>query len=365
VTLGDRGELFKEVVGQARAIAHLDAALERPVHAYLLVGPGGSSKEAAAIGFAAGLVCPNGGCGRCDSCRRALRGVHPDVTYLERTGASLSVEEIRTASNRALRRPTEGVRQVLVLDDVHLAIRSTPALLKTLEEPPATTVFVLTADDVPPTLATVASRCSVVTFAALSESEIATWLRERGTDPVRARAVATAAGGDFQRAALLAGDDGLLDRLERWSDVPSRLDGTGATAALAAEELLSSLDEALEPLRRHHAEELTRLEAEAKARGERGLVGRKELLERHQRAERRWRTDELRCGLAALQRAYRDRLRATLEQLDDEPDRPRLLEEARHDADAIGLATEASIALQRNAQASLLLASLLASLGAP
>jgi DNA polymerase-3 subunit delta' len=147
--------------------------------------------------------------------------------------------------------------------------------------------------------------------------------------------------------------------------VPSRLDGTGATAALAAEELLSSLDEALEPLRRHHAEELARLEAEAKARGERGLSGRKELLERHQRAERRWRTDELRCGLGALQRAYRDRLRATLEQLDEEPERPRLLEEARHDADAVGLATEASIALQRNAQAPLLLASLLSALGAP
>ena len=83
-------DLFGDVVGQARAVAQLRAAFARPVHAYLFVGPAGSSKAAASIGFAAGLVCPNGGCGRCDSCARALRGVHPDISTIERTGAAIT-----------------------------------------------------------------------------------------------------------------------------------------------------------------------------------------------------------------------------------------------------------------------------------
>lgn len=358
----DRGALFASVVGQERAVAQLDAALAHPGHAYLLVGPAGSSVETAARGLAAGLVCRNGGCGACDVCERALRGVHPDITVLERTGAALGVDEIRDATTRALRRPTEGVRQVLVLTDVHLATRSTPALLKTLEEPPATTSFVLTAEDVPPALATVASRCALITFSALTESEVASWLVERGVDPLRAREVAAGAAGDLVRAELLSKDDRYLDRLEQWREVPSRLDGTGAAAAQASEELLSSIEDALAPLRDHHAEEVAALEAIAKERGERGVPGRRELLERQSRAERRWRTDELRCGLAVLQRAYRDRLRAALEALDDEPPTPRRLDEARREADAITAINDASAALKRNVQAPMLLASLFASL---
>ena len=355
--------LFGAVVGQERAVAALRAALARPVHAYLFVGPPGSSKEAAAVGFAAGLVCPNGGCGTCDSCRRALRGVHPDVSSVHRTGAAITVDEIRDVTTRALRRPVEGVRQVLVIDDVHLAVRSAPALLKTLEEPPATTVFVLTAEDVPPGLATVASRCATIGFSALSEAEVADWLIRRGVEPLHSRLVAAGAAGDLERAALLADDADYLDRLARWRDAPAQLDGTGAAAATTADALLSSLDAALEPLRRRHAEELAGLEEEARQRGERGVPGRREIQERHQRAERRWRTDELRSGLAALQRAYRDRLRAVLEQLEEESASPRLLDEAARDAAAVARITAASAALRRNVQPPLLVASLLAELG--
>jgi DNA polymerase-3 subunit delta' len=364
MTTGAMVGLFDGVVGQERAIAQLHLSLGRPVHAYLFVGPTGSSKDAAALGFAAALVCPDGGCGTCDSCARAMRGVHPDITKVERTGAAITVEEIRTVTTRALRRPVEGIRQVIIIDDVHLAIRSAPALLKTLEEPPATTVFVLTADDVPPGLATVASRCALVSFAALGEADVADWLIARGVEPLHARLVAAGAAGDLQRAALLADDPDYLVRLARWREAPARLDGTGAVAAQVADELLSSLDVAVEPLRRHHEAELASLEEEAKRRGERGLPGRKEITDRHQRAERRWRTDELRSGLAALQRAYRDRFRAVLEQLDEQPGNARLVDEARRDADAVARISEASAALDRNVGAPLLVASLLSEVGA-
>jgi DNA polymerase-3 subunit delta' len=356
--------LFAGVVGQERAISLLRAALGRPVHAYLFVGPPGSSKDEAAQGFAAGLVCPNGGCGVCDSCLRALRGVHPDIVTVARTGAALSVDEVRSVTTRALRRPVEGVRQVLIVDDVHLAVRSAPALLKTLEEPPVRTVFILVADDVPPGLATIASRCSIVPFSALGEADVADWLIARGVEPLLARLVAAGAGGDLDRAVLLADDPDYQVRLQRWREVPQRLDGTGATAAALTDELLGTLDTALEPLRRQHADELARLEADAKSRGERGLPGRREVVERQQRAERRWRTDELRSGFAALQRAYRDRVRGTLELLDDQPGNPRLVDEARRDAAAVGAITQASAALTRNVHATLLVASLLTDLGA-
>lgn len=355
--------VFAGVVGQARALDQLRAQLARPVHAYLFVGPAGSTIGHAARGFAAALVCAHSGCGVCASCVRAARGTHPDITVLERAGAAITVDEIREVTNRSLRRPVEGTRRVIVIEDVHLAVRSAPALLKSLEEPPATTVFVLTADDVPPGLATVASRCVSIPFGALGEPEVVDWLVARGVEPLRARLVAEGAAGDLERASLLADDDDYLDRLARWRDVPARLDGTGATAATLADELLGSLDSALEPLRRHHAATLAALEAEAKQRGERGLPGRKEVTDHHLRAERRWRTDELRAGLAVLQRAYRDRLHAELEQLDEQPGSERIVDEARRDAAAVGQITSASAALGRNVQAPLLVASLLAELG--
>ena len=66
--------LFAGVVGQEKAVAHLTSAARHPVHAYLFHGPPGSGKRSAARGLAAALLCPDGGCGVCNSCRRALAG---------------------------------------------------------------------------------------------------------------------------------------------------------------------------------------------------------------------------------------------------------------------------------------------------
>jgi DNA polymerase III subunit delta' len=301
-------ELFAGVPGQEAAVAALRAAAHRPVHAYLFCGPPGTGRRAAARAFAASLLCRNGGCGHCDDCRRALAGTHPDLVTLERTGASVSVDEARQLTGLAQRRPFSAERQVLVVADVHLAVRSAPALLKTVEEPPATTVFVLLAEHVPPELATVASRCVRIDFPPLAAGEVARWLAEAGLDPSRAAQVADGASGNLERAMLLADDGGYAARLELWRSIPSRLDGHGATAGALARELLASAEAGLEPLRFRHAEELREVEAQAEAAGERGVPGRRELTDRQHREERRWRTDEIRTGLAVLARAYRDRL---------------------------------------------------------
>ncbi|MHB1848910.1 MAG: hypothetical protein ACYCSX_14610 [Acidimicrobiales bacterium] len=304
--------LFDAVVGQERAVSAIRAAAHLPVHAYLFVGRPGSGPRAAARGFAAALVCPEGGCGVCDACRRALAGTHPDVVIVERTGAGIDVDDARRLGRLALRRPLEAARQVLVMADVHLAERAAPALLKTLEEPPVTTVFVLLADDVPPDLATVASRCAEIIFPPVPVRAIAAWLVGRGAEPAHAQLVAEGAGGDVERARLLLEDPGFADRLALWRSVPSRLDGHGAVAGALARELLAATDGALAPLRREHETQLAALEEDAKTTGERGVPGRKDVLERQHREERRWRTDELRTGLGVLARAYSERLAAAV-----------------------------------------------------
>jgi DNA polymerase-3 subunit delta' len=269
--------IFEEVVGQPAAVAQLVAAARKPVHAYLLHGPPGSGKRAAARALAAALLCPEGGCGVCNTCRRALAGTHPDLVTVERTGATLAVGDIRTIVTRAQRVPLEASRQVLVVTDAHLIGDAAPALLKTLEEPPSATVFVLLAEDLPASLVTIVSRCVQVPFGPVPERAVAEWLAARGTDPDRAETVARASGGRLDRALLLVSDAGFVARQDQWRSVPSRLDGTGAVAAMVADELLATVNEGLAPLRQQQADELAGLAEQAEQVGARGIQGRKQV----------------------------------------------------------------------------------------
>jgi len=353
--------LFDGVVGQERAVAQLMAAARRPVHAYLLHGPPGSGKRAAARGLAAALLCPRGGCGACNVCRRALAGTHPDLVIVERSGASVDVDDARTISARAQRHPLESARQVLLVPDVHLAVNAAPALLKTIEEPPPPTVFVLLADDLPPGLSTVVSRCVQVPFVAVASAVVEQWLIAQGVDEGTAGSVASASGGNLDRARLLVQDPGFVERQRLWQSVPDRLDGTGAAASQAADELLSLAEGALAPLREQHARELAALEEQAEATGARGIPGRKQVEDRHKREERRWRTDDLRMGLAALAGVYRDRMVVAL----SGATAPRSAGDGtihRRTGREAAAIEKASAALGRNAQEGLLLEALMVEL---
>ncbi|MHB8595036.1 MAG: DNA polymerase III subunit delta', partial [Acidimicrobiales bacterium] len=244
--------LFADVVGQAAAVAQLRACAVRPVHAYLVIGPPGLGQRALVRGFAAAVLCPRGGCAACDVCRRAVSGVHPDLVEFERVGAALSVDDARSVVRLAQRRPLEAARQVLVVPDLHVARLAAPVLLKTLEEPAGDTVFVLLADSVPADLATVASRCVRVDLAPLGPEELARWLQSEGLAPAAAAELADAAAGIPERARLLASDTGLAARRALWRSVPSRLDGTGSSAATLAAELLAAAEEAAGALRARH-----------------------------------------------------------------------------------------------------------------
>jgi DNA polymerase-3 subunit delta' len=304
--------LYDDVVGQPGAVAQLRAAARAPVHAYLFVGPPGTGKRAAARSFAAALLCRQGGCGACRDCALARREAHPDMLVVEREGAYIRVEQAAELVEWAALTPVEAARKVAVLVDFHLVREAGPMLLKTIEEPAAPVVFVVLADDVPPELATIASRCVRVEFGPVPTAAIVEALVCEGVDPARAAAVAEAAGGRVDRARLLARDPGFARRRAAWREAPERLDGTGAAIAGLVAELLALIDEVEAPLAELQAAELAALDAELERYGERagGDARRRRLLERHRREKRRLRTDELRFGLATLAAAYRDRVGA-------------------------------------------------------
>jgi DNA polymerase-3 subunit delta' len=302
------GGAFAAVVGQEAALRSLRAAVHQPVHAYLLVGPAGAGARVAAEGLAAALVCEDGGCGRCRDCRLALSGQHPDVVGFVPSGASLSTEQVEEIVRLAARSPVEGDRKVLVLHELHrIGPNVGPKLLKTVEEPPASTVFVIVADHVPRELVTVASRCVRIDLPPLQVAEVEGALLAEGASAQAAAVAAAAAMGDVDRARLLLTDEGVGTRRDAWAGVPRRLDGSGAAVAALAAELLDQVERGAAPLQAAHEAEVAALEERIAAYGERGS-GRKQLEAEHRRQLRRHRTGELRFGLATLAGRYRDAL---------------------------------------------------------
>lgn len=300
---------FDAVVGQPGVVAQLQAAVTAPVHAYLLVGPPGAGARAAAEGFAAALLCPDGGCGECRDCRLALADEHPDVLLYTPQGASMLRTDGEEIVRLAMRSPVEGRRKVLVLTDMHRVSVVAPMLLKTIEEPPESTIFVILADHVPPELVTIASRCVRIDVPPLPTATVRDALVAEGHDADVAEVAAAAAMGSLERARLLASDPGLAGRRQEWAMVPRRLDGSGAAVAVVVDALLALVQAAAAPLVARQEEEAVELEERVATYGERGS-GRKRLEDVHKRELRRHRAEELRFGLATLAGRYRDAVTA-------------------------------------------------------
>jgi DNA polymerase-3 subunit delta' len=309
-TLVERPDAWAGVVGQDAAVAQLQAAARNPVHAYLLVGPSGCGKRAAAVAFAGVVLAGDAAARGADPDRAlqlALAETHPDLQVFEPEGASLRVSDAEEITRAAHRSPVEGGRKVLVLTEFEKVAQAGPALLKTIEEPPASTIFVVLAEEVPPELVPIASRTARIELGPVPEPAIVAQLRAEGADEAVAVAAADAAGGDLRRARLLVGDRSLAIRRDAWATIPRRIDGTGHTACQLVDEVVAHIDAAQEPLDARHALEREELTTQIEAYGQpRTLL--KEQEARHKREVRRHRTAELRYGMATMAATYRDAL---------------------------------------------------------
>ena len=310
---------FADIPEQPEAKRLLQAALaEEPAHAYLLHGPPGVGKRAAAFAFASALLGDE---------RRVEARTHPDLYVLEPLGEMIRIDEVRALRHDLHMRPFEAERRVyLVLAAERMNEDAADALLKDLEEPPPYAVIVLVASELGPLPPTILSRCQLVPFRRLSERGVREWIATQAPDrdETEVRALARAAAGRLDRARRL------LD--------PAAAERRGALIATAR---AVYLDPAFEP-----ADGAVTILTVADARAQEAKEREREAVdlldlparEADQRVRRaQWgaEREELLAGLEALEAWYRDLVvvAAGAEQAAVHADR---LEELRADA-ALGL----------------------------
>ena len=234
---------FKGVVGHERVISLLERELEAPANAYLFVGATSVGKATVATAFATALLCPSGD-PECNVCRRARGGNHSDLVPVMPEGrVTLGVDQARAVVAQAAVSPVEGSRKVFLFPEAGLmSDQAANALLKTLEEPTPTTVFILVAESDEAFPATVASRCRTVHFGRVTETEMVGALAGLGLAGGDAEGLARVAGGRPGLAFALASQPRVVEFRRMWLSIPSRVTPRPGDAVRLAEEVLEALD---------------------------------------------------------------------------------------------------------------------------
>jgi DNA polymerase-3 subunit delta' len=249
---------FPSVIGHDRVKGLLARALGqgRLPPALLLSGPEGVGKRTLAIEAARGLLCDKGPgepCNACRTCDRTSRGIHPDLIVVEPETATgflaretIKIEHIRDAVREILGLPFEARARVVILNDAHaMTEQAMNALLKALEEPPATSHLVLVTASPRALLPTIRSRCQALQLGPLPSPLLETHLQQRlGLPADEARLRATLSGGSLGAAMAFEADgyralrDDILAMLEK-------ADGADAVHRLAWSERLAESEDVM------------------------------------------------------------------------------------------------------------------------
>ena len=176
---------FKSILGQSQPKKILTNALQNSsiAHAYLFYGQESIGKKKLAIALAKALNCkgpdPLDACDECESCLKIERGVHPDFFFIEPTSTpksrelAIRIETVRDLQKKLAYLPYEGKTKVVVIDSADLLNHhAASAFLKTLEEPPTSTVLILISSNPHSLMPTLLSRCQGIQFHRLSSSDI-------------------------------------------------------------------------------------------------------------------------------------------------------------------------------------------------
>jgi DNA polymerase III subunit gamma/tau len=233
---------FDEVVGQSHVVRTLRNAVEQNKvhHAYLFVGSRGTGKTSMAKILARSLNCERGGptvapCGECDSCLTIAAGTSVDVIEMD-AASNRSVDDVRDLRERVAYAPAGGHWKVYILDEAHMLTKEAwNAFLKTLEEPPPNTVFVLATTESHKVMATIADRCQRFDFQRPSLEQISEVVHRVAAaegievDDGAVAMIARSASGSFRDAL------GTLDQLVAFGgkqvDLKSVLELLGAADA--------------------------------------------------------------------------------------------------------------------------------------
>jgi DNA polymerase-3 subunit delta' len=220
------------------------------------VGPAGVGKRTAALLFAQAINCEtpgSGGCGYCRECSAVLSGNHPDVRVWDvpEGEKTFKVEQVRQLIHAVSFHPYQGRRKVHILAAMEaMAPAGANALLKTLEEPPASTVMVLLASSLDAVLPTILSRCQVVPFGLMAVPEIAEALRlRRSLGEEAAMAIAFQSQGRLGHAMTLADAEPVTGQPPELPRAGQALAWSDLMAAKAEPEQKAALDELLTLLR--------------------------------------------------------------------------------------------------------------------
>jgi len=207
---------------------------EKFPHAVIFSGAEGIGKRLAAEICAAALLCENqvdgSPCGVCENCRLVAAHSHPDFYIVEaeetKTARNIKIGQIRALQTEAALRPINSARRVVILDGAELMNNAAAnCLLKTIEEPPSQTIFILLTASRSSLLMTIRSRCMTVNFDKLPPEKIRDALIARGVDIQEAQRLSVIADGSFGRALKLKESGGAqlrekaLDILEKISRV--------------------------------------------------------------------------------------------------------------------------------------------------
>ena len=220
---------------------------DRIAGAYLFVGPTGVGKETVARYFAQLIFCqkeaqPPVVCGECLACRKVDSGNHPDLQFIRPEGSLLKIGQIRELQKQIIYEPLEASRKVYILTDVErMNAESENCLLKTLEEPPASSVLILLTSNIRALLPTTRSRCQILQFHPMPIQELAEILVKRfSVAPEQATTLAITADGAIGKA---------LTQLEKGDtlaeEVPEILKATDRLAAFRLAERFKENPETL------------------------------------------------------------------------------------------------------------------------